>query len=66
MMQVVERRARAEGLFIVLLKHLVGKTTQNLIRDSPFAPCVGLEAWNGLMLREPLMCIVSNNGHNVS
>jgi hypothetical protein len=27
-MQVVERRGRAEGLFTVPLKHLVGKTTQ--------------------------------------
>jgi len=34
MMQVVESRGRAEGLFAVSLKHLVGKTTQNLVRDS--------------------------------
>jgi hypothetical protein len=31
-MQVVERRGRAEGLFTVPLKHLVGKTTQSLVR----------------------------------
>jgi hypothetical protein len=35
MMQVVERRGRAERLFKVPLKHLVGKTTQSLVRDSP-------------------------------